>query len=161
MAATHTVHATAQLEREELITIGDHAEIKDYVIIRTYENPVVIGAYCQLNPFVVIYGGSGVYIGDNVMIAPHCVLAAGNHNFRQLDTPIRFARGISDGPIVIEDNVWIGANCTITDAVRIGHDAVVGANSVVTRDVAPYDIVGGVPARAIGNRKDAVREPVS
>jgi galactoside O-acetyltransferase len=48
--------------------------------------------------------------------------------------------------------VWIGANVTITDGVRIGHDAVIGAGSVVTKDVAPFDIVGGVPARVIGSR---------
>lgn len=153
MSETCRIHPTAQLDRRELVRIGHKAEIQDYVIIRTHENPVVIGAFCQINPFTVIYGGSGVYIGDNVMIAPHCMIAAGDHDFRQLDRPIRFAGSLSKGPIVIEDNVWIGANCTITDGVRIGRDAVVGAGSVVTRDVAPFDIVAGVPARVIGNRK--------
>ena len=55
--------------------------------------------------------------------------------------------------------MWIGANCTITDAVHIGRDAVVGANSVVTGDVAPYDIVAGVPARVIGSRRAAAVSP--
>ena len=63
-------------------------------------------------------------------------------------------------PVAIEDNVWIGANCTITDGVRIGRDAVVGAGSVVTHDVAPYDIVAGVPARVIGNRRLLARRMV-
>lgn len=152
-ARGYSVHRTAVLEKRSLVRIGKGAEIKDYVIIRTYENPVAIGDYVQINPFTVIYGGSGVQIGNNVMIAPHCMIAAGDHDFRQTEKPIRFAGNISKGPIIIEDNVWIGANCTITDGVRIGKDAVVAANSVVTRDVEPYDIVGGVPARKIGNRK--------
>jgi acetyltransferase-like isoleucine patch superfamily enzyme len=117
---------------------------------------VDIGRYCQIGPFTVILAGSGVRIGDNVMIGPHCVLAAGNHDYMQLDRPMRFAGSLSDGPIVIDSNVWVGANVTITDGVHIGHDAVIGANAVVTEDVAPYDIVGGVPARVLANRRDLV-----
>lgn len=158
MARTYIIRPTAKLEPRRRIKIGHKALICDYVIIHSPENPVVIGAYCQINPFTVIYGGSGVYIGDNVMIAPHCMIAAGDHDFRQIEKPIRFAGNLSKGPIVIEDNVWIGANCTITDGVHIGRDAVVGAGSVVTRNVAPYDIVAGVPARVIANRKDMARE---
>lgn len=148
------VHPTAQLDDINLIEIKENAEIQDYVIIRTYHNPVKIGANSQINPFTVIYGGSGVFLGDNVMIAPHCMIAAGDHDFKQTDTPIRFAGTLTKGPIIIEDNVWIGANCTITDGVKIGKDAVVAANSVVTKDVAPYDIVGGAPAKVLGNRKN-------
>ena len=102
----------------------------------------------------VIYGGSGVTIGSDVMIAPHCVLAAGNHDHTQLDQPMRSAPSISRGPIVIEDDVWIGAHCTITDGVTIGRGAVVGANSVVTRDVPAYAIVAGVPAKQIADRRE-------
>lgn len=151
------VHRTANLNNKNLITIKNRAEINEYVIIKTQENPVVIGEYTQINPFTVIYGGSGVYIGNNVMIAPHCMFAAGDHDFKQIDVPIRFAGNLSRGPITIEDNVWIGANCTITDGVTIGKDSVIAANSVVTKDVSPYDIVGGSPARTIANRKNLVR----
>lgn len=148
------IHETACLEKRNLIRIKRRAEIQDHVIIRTFVNPVLIGEYTQINPFTVIYGGSGVNIGDNVMIAPHCMIAAGNHDYKQTDKPIRQAGNLTRGPINIEDGVWIGANCTITDGVTIGHDAVVAANSVVTKDVAPYDIVGGVPAKVIANRKE-------
>lgn len=148
------ISSTASLKRRKLIKIKRRAEIQDYVIIRTYENPVFIGEYTQINPFTVIYGGSGVFIGDNVMIAPHCMIAAGNHDYLQIDIPMLKAGSLSKGPIVIEDGVWIGANVTITDGVTIGHDSVVGANSVITKDIAPYDIVVGVPARVIANRRD-------
>lgn len=138
---------------EGKVRIGDNTEIQEYVIIKSVLNDVEIGSFCQLNPFVVIYGGSGVKIGDNVMIGPGTVLAAGNHNYKQTEKPIRFAGSISNGPIVIEDNVWIGANCTLTDGITIGHDSVVGANSVVTKSVEPYSVVGGVPAKLIIKRK--------
>jgi acetyltransferase-like isoleucine patch superfamily enzyme len=147
------VAKTAILEDRSLIRIKRRAEIQDYVIIRTFTSEVRIGEYTQINPYTVIYGGSGVFIGDNVMIAPHCVIAAGNHDYTQLDKPMRQAGNLSSGPIVIGDGVWIGANCTITDGVSIGHDALVGANSVVTKDIEPYDIVAGVPARVLGNRR--------
>ncbi len=123
------------------------------MIIQTLTAPVTIGRHVQLNPFTVIYGGSGVSIGNYVMVGPHCMIAGGNHDYLQTEKPMRFAGSLTRGPIVIEDDVWIGANSTITDGVHIGQGAVVAAGSVVNKDVAPFDIVGGVPARVIGNRK--------
>jgi acetyltransferase-like isoleucine patch superfamily enzyme len=135
------------------IVIGTGAEIGDYVVIQCPLKKITIGEHTQINYFTVIYGGE-VHIGNNVMIAPHVMIASGNHDFVQTEKPMRFAGDLTKGPIRIEDNVWIGSNCTITDGVTIGRDAVVGANSVVTRDVAPYDIVAGAPARFVRNRKD-------
>lgn len=147
------IHPTVTLDQSELIEIGEGAEINDYVIIRTRKNKVKIGKYTQLNPFTVIYGGAGVEIGDNVMIAPHCMIASGNHDYKQTQYPMRFAGTLTKGPIVIEDNVWIGANCTITDGVRIGKESVIAANSVVVKDVEAWSIMSGVPAIKIGTRK--------
>ncbi len=149
-----SVHRTARLSNRKMIQLGRRALVCEYVIIRAGEVPVKIGQFSQIGPFTVILGGVGVCIGDNVMIGPHGCIAAGTHDHKQIDRPMRFAGDLSKGPIVVEDNVWIGANVTLTDGVRIGRDAVIGANSVVTKDVAPYDIVGGVPARVIGNRRD-------
>jgi acetyltransferase-like isoleucine patch superfamily enzyme len=146
------IHRTAILDNRKLITLKEYSEIQNYVIIKTYQDPVIIGKYTQINPFCVIYGHSGVYIGDNVMIAPHCMIATGNHNYRQRELPMRFAGHFTRGPITIKDDVWIGANCTIGDGVTIGEGAVVSANSFVNRDVEPYSIVRGVPAIKIGSR---------
>lgn len=132
------------------IEIAAFAEIKEGVIIQAFGR-ISVGKYCQLNPYTVLYGGH-IEIGDNVMIAPHCMIASGNHDFKQLDTPMRFAGSFSRGAIIIEDDVWIGANSTITDGVVIGKGAVVAANSCVTTNVEPYSIVGGVPAKVIGSR---------
>jgi acetyltransferase-like isoleucine patch superfamily enzyme len=148
-----SIDRTARLSPKRMIHLGRRALVCEYVIIRAGDAPVEIGQFSQIGPFTVVLGGVGVRIGDNVMIGPHCCIAAGNHDYKQIEKPMRFAGNLAKGPIVIEDNVWIGANVTITDGVRIGRDAVVGAGSVVTKDVAPYDIVGGVPARVLGNRQ--------
>lgn len=147
------VHKTAQIEKKELVNISETAEIKDYVIIRTYTNEVNVGEYTQINPFCVIYGGSGVNIGNNVMIAPHCTIAAGNHDFKQTEIPMRFAGSLSRGPINIKDNVWIGANSTICDGVTIEEEAVIAAGSVVTKNVGKWEVWGGVPATRISCRR--------
>ncbi|MFI4860484.1 MAG: acyltransferase [Phycisphaerales bacterium JB063] len=140
------------LRKRRMIDLAPQCELMQGVIIHAHRARVSIGRRSQINPYTVIYGGSGVSIGDDVMIAPHCVLAAGNHDHHQTDQPMRTAPSISRGPIVIEHDVWVGAHCTITDGVTIGRGAVVGANSVVTKDVPAYAVVAGVPARVIGRR---------
>ena len=147
-----SVHRTARLPGKGKIRLGRRAMVCEHVIVRPGDVPVEIGAFSQVGPFTVIFGGVGVRIGDNVMIGPHCCIAAGSHDYKQTERPMRFAGNLTKGPIVVEDNVWIGAHVTLTDGVRVGRDAVVGAGSVVTRDVPPYAIVAGVPARVIGNR---------
>jgi acetyltransferase-like isoleucine patch superfamily enzyme len=145
------IYDSVNLINKKCITIAEFAEIKQGVVIQAFGD-IKIGKYAQLNPYTVLYGGY-IEIGDNVMIAPHCVIASGNHDFKQTSLPMRFAGNITKGPIVIADDVWIGANCTIVDGVKIGKGAVVAANSCVTDNVIPYSIVGGVPAKVIGNRK--------
>lgn len=95
--------------------------------------------------------GAGIRIGRNVMIAPNCCLVAFNHGTALNGTPM-IRQPLVEAPIVIEDDVWIGANCTITAGVTIHTGAIVAANSVVTQDVGPHEIVGGTPARFIKHR---------
>lgn len=144
------IHKTAQIQA--VIKLGKGAEIWEHVIIRPGTN-LEIGDYTQIGPFNVFFGGNRIVIGNNVIIAPHCVLAAGNHDYIQMEKPMRFANSISKGPIIIEDNVWIGSNCTITDNVTIGKEAVIAANTVVTKNVPAYSIFAGVPGKVIGFRK--------
>ena len=112
-----------------------------------------MGEDAALSPGVTVDASGGlIRIGKQVAIGPGTVLRAANHCFDSLEKPIML-QGHLYGEIVIEDDVWIAANCTITPGTRIGHGAVVGAGAVVTRDVEPYAIVGGVPARVIGSRR--------
>ncbi len=147
------VHPTATVRDRKFVSLGKNAEIQEYVVVRAFGARLTIGENSQLNPFTVVYVGEPITIGKNVMIAPHCMLVSADHDFKQTDVPMRFAGSISKGPIVIEDNAWIGANSVILSGVTVGHDALIAAGSVVTHSVMPFDIVAGVPARVVGNRK--------
>lgn len=93
----------------------------------------------------------GIRIGQNVMIAPNVVIIAFNHGFKNLDIPMTL-QGKVEEPILIEDDVWISANCTITKGVKIGKGSIIGSNSMVNKDIPPYSVVGGVPAKIIKSR---------
>ena len=106
--------------------------------------------FAFLNYNCVILDTAPVHIGNAVFIAPGTVISCAGHAMDPVQRG-KLAVGVS-APINIEDDVWIGANCVITPNVHIGRGAVVGAGAVVTRDVSPYTVVGGVPARPISRR---------
>ncbi len=115
---------------------------------------VSIGNNCSFNQNVIINasGGDRIIIGDNVLIGPNVVIRAADHIFDDLDIPINM-QGHTSGKITIEDNVWIGANATITRDVIIGRGSVIGAGAVVTKDIPSNSVAVGVPARVIKSRK--------
>lgn len=90
----------------------------------------------------------GVFIGKNVMVAPNVTIVAFNHGFEDLEIPMVFQKNI-EAPITIHDDVWIASNCSIGKGVVIGRGAIIGANTFVNKDVLPYSIMGGVPAKLI------------
>ena len=122
--------------------------------VLTAENgALTLGDHAALSPFAHVGADGGVIdIGAHVAVGPGTVIRAANHRTDRLDVPMML-QGHAPGRIVIEEDVWIGANCVITPDVRIGRGAVVGAGAVVTHDVPPFSIVGGVPARRIGARE--------
>jgi len=93
-----------------------------------------------------------IVIGNNCAIASNCVLRASNHTFDDTNKPFR-EQGHTYGEIVLEDDVWISANCVVTANTKIGKSSIVGAGSVVTKNVEPYSVMGGVPAKLIRKRK--------
>lgn len=94
-----------------------------------------------------------VTIGNNVMMATRVIIYGRDHAFDRTDIPM-MDQGMADFvPIVIEDDVWIGAAAIILKGVRVGRGAIVAAGAVVTKDVPPYAIVGGNPARVIRSRR--------
>lgn len=93
-----------------------------------------------------------VTIGNDVMMGPECMMFTSNHGMSDLDVPMWRQKSTEPKPIVIEDDVWIGARVIILPGVHVGKGSVIGAGSVVTKDVAPYSIVGGNPARLIKMR---------
>jgi acetyltransferase-like isoleucine patch superfamily enzyme len=107
---------------------------------------IVIGEDCVVNSGCVFYSGHGIQIGNSVAIAANCTLAPVNHEFRARDVPIR-AQGFRPGKggIVIEDDVWIGANCVLLDGTVLRRGCVIGAGSLVRGDVPEYAIAAGNP----------------
>lgn len=120
--------------------------------ITANDGELVLAEHVAVSPCAHLGADGGrIEIGAYAAIGPGTVIRAANHRFCRQDMPI-MRQGHQPGTIIIESDVWIGANCVITPDVRIGRGAVVGAGAVVTRNVAPFDIVGGVPARVIGRR---------
>ena len=117
-------------------------------------NDVSIGNNCNF-----MTTKAEIFIGDHVMFAPNVRVVTGNH---VIDNPRKFMtefkdedkRDKDDQNIIFEGDNWIGVNATILKGVTIGYGAVVGAGAVVTKDVEPYGIVGGNPARLIKRRFD-------
>lgn len=91
---------------------------------------------------------SGTVIGKNVMMGPDVIISTQNHQYNR-ETYEGFVRK----PVIIEDNVWIGYRAIILAGVHVGRNAIIGAGAVVTKDVPPYAIVGGVPARVLKTRE--------
>lgn len=94
-----------------------------------------------------------VRIGRDVMMGPRCVILASRHATVSTLVPMNRQGFLPDLPVTIEDDVWIGANSTILPGRTIGTGSIVGAGSVVTKDVAPWTVVGGNPARIIASRR--------
>lgn len=109
---------------------------------------IKIGQDSLVGEYTVIRGQGGVTIGNRVYTSPHSQIIAVNHVFDDPHRPF-VEQGITAEGIVIEDDVWIGSGAVITDGVRVGRGAVVAAGAVVTADVPPHVVVGGVPARVI------------
>lgn len=101
------------------------------------------------------FGGAeaGIEIGEDVMIGPNVVIVAFDHGFDDLHIPMR-KQLLNQEKIIIENNVWIAANCTITKGVKIGTGSIIAANSVVKDDIIPFSIVAGVPGKIVKKRND-------
>lgn len=127
-------------------TIGDYSTIEDFATVNNGVGAVHIGHHTRIGISNVLIGPASV--GDHVMLAQNIVVSGLNHNYRDVHTPIR-SQPVSTSPIVIEDECWIGANSVITAGVTVGRHSVVAGGSVVTKNVPPYSVVAGNPARVI------------
>lgn len=134
------------------VRLGRQGRIYDGVLLETQRDGFIeIGDDFVLNRGVLIAAFAGITLGAHVMIGEHTSLRDQDHKKDEPGTPIA-RQGHVARQIVVEDDVWIGRGCAILAGVRIGKGAVVGANSVVTGDVAAGTIVAGAPAREIGRR---------
>jgi acetyltransferase-like isoleucine patch superfamily enzyme len=115
------------------------------------DSEVVIGPSTYVGHRSLMYGHAGIRIGRDVLLANDVQLICGNHTFSRRDVPIR-AQPPAGAPIVVEDDVWLGASAIVLGGVTVGRGCVVGAGAVVTRSLPPYSIARGVPAKIVGVR---------
>jgi acetyltransferase-like isoleucine patch superfamily enzyme len=127
-------------------SLGSYSLIEDFSTINNGVGPVYIGDRTIIGMGNVIIGP--VTIGNDVMLAQNIVISGLNHVFEDVSIPPS-KQDVVTKPITISDNVWIGANTVITAGVKIGKHAVIGAGSVVTKDVEDYTVVVGNPARPV------------
>lgn len=166
------------LRNPQNITIKDHVAIDDYVLLDAsgagekgiiIENnviisrncviqgktaPIVLGKNVNIGCNVMISSVSGIFIGNSVLIAGNCYIGGGRYISDQLDIPMMEQGIYSKGPVVIEDDVWLGSGSIILDGVRIGKGCIVGAGAVVTKDLPNYAVATGVPAQILRMRQE-------
>jgi acetyltransferase-like isoleucine patch superfamily enzyme len=135
-------------------TLGARSVIEDFTVVNNGVGAVAIGDNCTVGIGSVVIGP--VTIGSDVILAQHVVLSGLNHSYEDTQTPIH-RQPVTTKPIVIEDECWLGANAVITAGVTIGRHSVVAGGSVVTRDVPPYSVVGGNPARVLKQYDEATK----
>lgn len=142
--------------RGSRIVIGANSMVDSFVKIKPVggDGDLIIGAHSYINSGCVLYTGNGIKIGDYVAIAANCTLAPVNHAYQNKEQLIS-AQGFlpSKGGILIEDDVWVGANCVILDGATLRKGVVVAAGAIVRGELRAYGIYAGSPLQLKGFRK--------
>lgn len=138
-----------EMLREDRLRIGPHAYFEPGVWLTSDAGRISIGGGSLLNLDVMVAALERVEIGEHCMLANGCVLTDADHRFDDPDRPVPWQGFTSDGPTVLGDNVWLGAHVVVTSGVTIGRRSVIGAGSVVTRDIPEFSVAVGAPARVI------------
>lgn len=131
-------------------SVGDNVSIYPDVYLFNVQN-LIIGNNVSIHPMSYVEAYGGVVIGNDVSIAQGTTIMSVNHDFSKLDIPIK-DQGIEARPILIENDVWIGAKATVLGNVTIASGTVVGASAVVTKNTECNSVVAGIPARIIKKR---------
>ncbi|WP_071190146.1 acyltransferase [Trichormus sp. NMC-1] len=135
-----------------IIHLENGVILEHNVVIGALDNTCIhIGQDTFIGPSVCIAGPGNITIGKHCLIAAHTGIYANNHNFTDLTKPIKY-QGITRKGIVIEDDCWLGDGVKVLDGVTIGRGSVIGAGAVVTKDIPPFSVAVGIPARVIKSR---------
>lgn len=147
---------------ERHISIGKNSHFGKFAVVtaydyhkgseKSYAPQITIGQNCDFGDYLHLTGINSITIGDNVLTGRWVTISDNSHGKTDKDSLLQMPKTrqlVSKGPIVIGNNVWIGDKATILSGVTIGDGAVIGANSVVTKDVPPFCVMGGNPAKII------------
>lgn len=126
--------------------LGDRSVIEDFAVLNNAVGEIIIGSESRVGIGNTIIGP--VHIGNKVNLAQNITISGLNHKFTDITKPIS-EQGVSTSPVIINDDVWIGANSVILSGVKIGKHCVVGAGSIVTMDIPEYCVAIGNPGRIV------------
>ena len=135
------------------INIDYKVKVSQGVILDCWGGNITIKENVFLGPYTVIYGHGGVTIGKDTLIAMHCRILSSNHTVADRNSQICSQPDILL-PTTIGEDVWLGAGVTILGGVTVGDGCVVGAGAIVTKDLPPYSVAVGVPARVVRTRHE-------
>lgn len=149
-----------EMLREDRLVLGEQVHLEpDVWITGSQECRITVGGGTFLNRGVMLSATDAITIGEHCMFANGCMITDSNHRFDDLELPIPWQGFTSKGPVTIGDNVWAGANVVITSGVTIGRRSVIGAGSVVTRDIPEFSICAGAPATVLRRYGPAAGPP--
>lgn len=155
LGANVKIYDLAKLVNEEVIEIGEGTQIDDFVLINGGRG-IVLGRFNHICSFVTIIGGGELITGDYVGVAAGCRIITGSHQYvhgtRMTSRVPHEQQEILVGRVVLEKDVFLGSNSIVLPNVTIGEGAIISAGCLVNRDVAPWTINFGVPARVVGER---------
>jgi acetyltransferase-like isoleucine patch superfamily enzyme len=144
-----------QMLAQGRLEVGRRTVLESGVTLQSAVGRIRLGQRVYLSRGVTVGAVDLVEIGDFALVGPGCYITDGDHRFGDPDVPVPDQGMRSKGPTVLEDNVWLGANVVITSGVRIGRRSVIGANSVVIRDIPEFSVAAGNPATVVASRKPA------
>jgi len=137
------------------ISIGDNVRILRNVTLSASESgKISIGNNTHIGESTIIHSNQEIMLKDNVIIGPQNIIVDSDHIYQDIDIPI-IKQGYNAKRVLIEDDVWVSSHCSVIKGVVIGKGSVIGAGAVVNKDVPPYSVACGVPAKVIKKRGES------
>jgi acetyltransferase-like isoleucine patch superfamily enzyme len=150
------IHPGVRIVKPQFISVGDKVRIGKNTDI--YIHPIrsdsrefilEIGNNVHIGNYNIIGARNSIVLEENVLLGPRVIIADHSHRYENVEVPIKSQEAAEGGPVRIERDCWIGANVFVFPNVTIGRHAVIGANSIVNRNIPPYSVAVGAPARVI------------